>query len=115
MPWDDGAFKVVVFDPPHMVTLGPGSWMAKKYGRLAENWRWVLMQGFAECFRVLATGGVLVFKWNETDVKLSEVLPLAQYNPAFGHTTGRQAKTIWVTFFKSESQKRSSAIDPILE
>jgi DNA modification methylase len=50
--------------------------------------------------RVLKPGGTLVFKWNETDVKLKDVLALAPVAPVFGHTTGRQAKTIWATFFK---------------
>jgi SAM-dependent methyltransferase len=76
LPFPDGTFKLVAFDPPHLVRAGPKSWLAAKYGKLSADWRDDLRQGFAECFRVLATDGVLVFKWNETQVKLSEVLPL---------------------------------------
>ena len=34
LPFDDGTFKLVVFDPPHLHTAGPKSWMAAKYGKL---------------------------------------------------------------------------------
>lgn len=100
MPYPDETFYLVVFDPPHMTTLGANSWMAKKYGRLTGDWRDMIRAGFGECWRVLKPGGTLVFKWNETDVKLNDVLALAPVAPVFGHTTGRQAKTIWATFFK---------------
>ena len=100
MPYPDETFYLVVFDPPHMTTLGANSWMAKKYGRLTGDWQDMIRAGFGECWRVLKPGGTLVFKWNETDVKLKDVLALAPVAPVFGHTTGRQAKTIWATFFK---------------
>ena len=70
LPFDDGAFKLVAFDPPHLVQAGPRSWLAAKYGKLSENWRDDLRQGFAECFRVLASDGVLVFKWARTGLFL---------------------------------------------
>lgn len=102
LPFEDESFYLIVFDPPHMTSLGEKSWMAKKYGRLDGDWRKIIGAGFDECFRVLKTNGTLVFKWNETDVKLKEVLDLAPMPPFFGHRTGRQAKTIWVTFFKAQ-------------
>lgn len=34
LPFKDESFWHVVFDPPHMITLGENSWMAKKYGVL---------------------------------------------------------------------------------
>jgi len=100
LPFDDGAFKLVAFDPPHLVHAGPRSWLAAKYGKLSENWRDDLRQGFAECFRVLAIDGVLVFKWNETQVKLSEVLALTPHQPLFGNTSGKRAGTHWLVFMK---------------
>lgn len=30
---------MVVFDPPHLRTLGETSWMAKKYGKLPKDWQ----------------------------------------------------------------------------
>lgn len=81
LPFADGSFHMVSFDPPHLVRAGPKSWLAAKYGKLGEDWREDLRRGFAECFRVLAPNGVLIFKWNETQVKLSEVLALTDVPP----------------------------------
>lgn len=100
MPFPDGAFKLVVFDPPHLVHAGPKSWLAAKYGKLSEDWREDLSKGFSECFRVLASDGVLVFKWNETQVKLREVLALTSHQPLFGNTSGKKAGTHWLVFMK---------------
>lgn len=102
LPFDDNSFHLVVFDPPHMTSLGASSWMAKKYGRLTDDWKPMIKDGFSECFRVLRPNGTLIFKWNESDVKLKEVLALSSIPPLFGHTTGRQAKTVWVAFIKPE-------------
>lgn len=101
LPFADESFYLIVFDPPHLKTLGDTSWLAKKYGKLDNKWKETIKEGFSECFRVLKKNGTLVFKWNESEVKLSEVLPLAPIAPVFGHTSGRQSKTIWLTFFKS--------------
>lgn len=105
MPFENESFAMVVFDPPHLKTLGQNSWMAKKYGRLPEDWQFMLQKGFAECFRVLRPDGTLIFKWNESEIKSSDVLKLIPYKPLFGHTTGRQAKTIWMAFMKGVSDK----------
>lgn len=101
LPFPEESFYLVVFDPPHMTSLGKNSWMAKKYGRLVGQWQDEIREGFIECFRVLKTNGTLIFKWNESDVKLSEVLPLSPIAPLLGHTTGRQSKTIWTAFIKT--------------
>lgn len=61
LPFEDCSFRLVAFDPPHLVRAGPRSWLAAKYGKLGQDWRDDLRQGFAECFRVLASDGVLVF------------------------------------------------------
>ncbi len=100
LPFPDGAFKLVAFDPPHLVHAGPRSWLAAKYGRLGPDWREDLRQGFAECFRVLEAGGTLVFKWNETQVKLKEVLALTPERPLFGQVSGRNGLTHWLVFMK---------------
>lgn len=100
LPFADGAFKLIAFDPPHLTRAGPRSWMAAKYGKLGPDWRADLRQGFAECFRVLATDGVLVFKWNETQVKVREVLALTPHQPLFGRVSGRGGLTHWLVFMK---------------
>lgn len=100
MPFPSDTFYLVVFDPPHMTTLGAKSWMAKKYGRLTGDWREELRKGFAECFRVLKPNGTLIFKWNEHNVSVGDVLALCPIKPLFGHTSGRQSKTLWMAFLK---------------
>ena len=80
------------------------AYIEAKYGKLGEDWREDLRKGFAECFRVLATDGVLVFKWNETQVKVTEVLALTPVAPLFGHPTGRKGLTHWLVFMRPNAQ-----------
>lgn len=100
LPFPDSTFKLVAFDPPHLVRAGPKSWMAAKYGKLSDDWREDLRKGFAECFRVLQPDGVLVFKWNETQVKIAQVLATTPHKPLFGNTSGKNAGTHWIVFMK---------------
>lgn len=102
MPFEDESFYMVVFDPPHLKTLGGTSWMAKKYGKLPNDWQSLIRKGFEECMRVLKVNGTLVFKWNESEISAKDVLKVIPYKPLFGHTTGRQSKTIWMCFMKEE-------------
>ena len=92
LPFEDESFKLVVFDPPHLNKLGSNSWMAKKYGVLSFDWRTDLKEGFSECFRVLKKDGVLIFKWSEAQIKVSELLELTDYNPLFGHRAPKLGK-----------------------
>jgi SAM-dependent methyltransferase len=101
IPWPDNTFRLVAFDPPHLERAGNKSWMSAKYGKLSDNWREDLRRGFAECFRVLGPGGVLVFKWNETQVKLKEVLALTTERPLFGQVSGQKGMTHWLVFMKA--------------
>lgn len=39
MPFSDDTFKLVVFDPPHLKSIGTKSWMFKKYGSLTSTWK----------------------------------------------------------------------------
>lgn len=101
MPYQDGSFNLVVFDPPHLYRAGPKSWMAKKYGKLdAKSWREDLAKGFNECWRVLSEGGTLILKWNETQIKVKEILNCFSQKPIFGHTTTQNLKTHWMVFYK---------------
>ncbi|MFW5969617.1 MAG: class I SAM-dependent methyltransferase [Halofilum sp. (in: g-proteobacteria)] len=100
LPYPAETFPLAVFDPPHLTRAGPRSWMAARYGTLSEDWRADLRAGFSECFRVLRTEGTLVFKWNETQVALKEVLALTPARPLFGQQAGRAGKTHWLVFMK---------------
>ncbi|MCP3660317.1 MAG: SAM-dependent methyltransferase [Bacteroidetes bacterium] len=102
LPFDDSSFKLVVFDPPHFVRAGEKGWQKKKYGKLNKTWQDDLKLGFSECFRVLATSGILIFKWNETQIKTSEILKLTDEKPLFGHVSGKRANTHWICFMKQE-------------
>ena len=101
IPYPDETFKVVVFDPPHMLNLSEKSWMRKKYGVLdRETWQDDLTKGFAECFRVLKDEGTLIFKWNEVSIPLKDILALTPYKPVLGHPSGKRMGTHWVLFIK---------------
>lgn len=102
MPFDDNRFALVVFDPPHLLRAGQQSYMAKKYGVLdKQTWQADIKAGLAECLRVLRPQGVLVFKWNETHIPLSEVLKLVPVQPLFGNrASGKNLKTHWLVFMK---------------
>ncbi len=100
LPFPTEHFQMVVFDPPHFNNAGDNSWLVKKYGRLNGGWKSMLRDGFSECFRVLATGGTLIFKWNEYQIPVRQILKLAAHAPLFGHRSGRHSKTHWITFYK---------------
>ena len=104
MPFEDKSFKLVVFDPPHLTSLGKTSWMAKKYGVLnKETWRDDIKKGFDECWRVLEDNGVLIFKWNESQIKRKDVLEVIEREPLFGHPTNSKNSTHWFCFMKSDT------------
>lgn len=97
----DNSFSLVVFDPPHFTSLGENSYTAQTYGRLdKETWREDLRLGFSECFRVLKADGILIFKWNEYDILVKDVLSLTPVKPLFGHISGKAQKTHWICFMK---------------
>lgn len=98
IPFLDETFEHVVFDPPHLLRAGKKSWLAKKYGRLnKETWQSDLSKGFDECMRVLKKNGTLVFKWNEDQIKINEVLTCFNQSPMYGN---KRAKTHWLVFMK---------------
>jgi hypothetical protein len=100
LPFQDGQFEMVVFDPPHLVQLGKNSWMAKKYGKLNPRWQDDIQQGFVECFRVLKSTGTLIFKWNENQIPVKDVITLSDIKPLFGHKSGKNSGTHWLCFMK---------------
>lgn len=103
MPYPDKSFKCVIFDPPHLIKGGDKSWLVKKYGRLDEDWQTQLKKGFDECMRVLDDFGTLIFKWNETQITVSEILKVIGINPIIGHKSGRLNNTHWMLFVKGAS------------
>lgn len=101
MEFPDNSFKLVLFDPPHLIKIGKNGWLFKKYGGLSkETWQSDIKAGFDECMRVLDLHGTLIFKWNTRDIKLNELLKVLDKEPLFGHTTTKNGQTIWMTFLK---------------
>lgn len=103
LPFEAERFSLVVFDPPHFERNGAKGWMALKYGKLEGDWRDMLRKGFAECFRVLRPNGTLIFKWNENEIPVSQILALTPERPLFGHKSGKSSQTHWIAFIKTES------------
>lgn len=101
MPFDDNSFKMVVFDPPHLNSLGVKSWMGLKYGILSETWEDDIRLGFSECMRVLEPNGTLIFKWNADQITVSKIISVIGFEPLFGHKSGKAAKTHWLAFMKN--------------
>lgn len=104
LPFPEGTFALVVFDPPHIRRLEARGIITKKYGVLIPGWQEMLRAGFEECFRVLRPDGVLIFKWGSVEIALTEVLALTNHKPLFGHQSGAKAKTHWVAFIKPNNQ-----------
>lgn len=100
MPFENNKFKLVIFDPPHLINAGEKSWLAKKYGKLDSSWPIDIKKGFDECMRVLDEYGVLIFKWNEEQIKLKDILKEIEYKPLIGN---KRAKTHWLVFMKGIS------------
>ena len=102
MNFENESFWHIVFDPPHVKNISLKSVTGFSYGSLdKDTWKDDLKKGFAECFRVLKPNGTLIFKWNEIQIPLKEVLSLTEYKPLYGHRSGKSAKTHWVAFIKA--------------
>lgn len=100
LPFGDGVFRMVIFDPPHLLSRpGKQSVMARWYSTLdPDTWRVDIRAGLAECFRVLARDGFMILKWGEVDVPLSSVLALTDRVPLFGQRSGRGGNVHWQVF-----------------
>lgn len=102
LPFEDNTFYHIVFDPPYLIQGGDKAWMVKKYGKLEKDtWKQVLHDGFAECMRVLKPYGTLIFKWNETQIPVKEVIKAIGHEPLYGNRSGKQCKTHWMAFIKN--------------
>lgn len=100
IPFGDGEFPLVIFDPPHLRKAGERSWLVQKYGRLpAEGWKEYLAAGFKECWRVLSHGGTLIFKWSEDQIKVSQIQDIFPDKPLLG-SRAREGRSIFIVFFK---------------
>lgn len=84
LPFEDNSYYLVVFDPPHIKNIGEKAFMALTYGHLnKDTWQQDIKKGFEECMRVLKPNGVLIFKWNTHDIKVSEIIKAIGVQPLF--------------------------------
>lgn len=97
MDFPDKSYKMVVWDPPHMVYAGKTSNIYKLFGKL-DDWKNDLKKGYEECMRVLDDYGVLIFKWSDCQLKVKTVIQAIGHVPLFGHKT--RMHTIWMAFMK---------------
>lgn len=101
LQFEDKSFKLVVFDPPHLKTKSEVLNSAKLYGTLnPDTWESDIKKGFEECYRVLDDYGVLIFKWNESSIKIKKVLEILSIQPLFGNKQGTKLNTHWLCFMK---------------
>ena len=99
IPFDDCTFDLVVFDPPHLVRAGKTSWLAKKYGTIdLMGWPNEFNKAFQEIMRVLKPTGTMLFKWNEDQIPIKEVLKAFGQQPILGDM---KSKTKWSVFIKN--------------
>jgi SAM-dependent methyltransferase len=106
LPFLDNSFVLVVMDPPHVPGNTITGNITKRYGILRGDWKEMLRQGFAECFRVLKPHGTFILKWSSVRVPLKEILPLAKpQKPLFGSLSGLKMNTYWVAFLKRQIER----------
>lgn len=88
LPFKDGAFKCVNWDPPHMLYESKGKPMAfnfkEKYGILQpETWQSDFKHAFNEFMRVLQPEQCLLMKWNNNHITDKRMLACLPMQPKF--------------------------------
>lgn len=69
--------------------------MVKKYGKLnKDTWKRMLHDGFSECMRVLKPYGTLIFKWNETQIPVKDVITAIGAEPLYDNRSANREKHI---------------------
>lgn len=86
MPFSDGTFRLVVFDPPHLLHAGENSWLARKYGKLdRETWREDLKAGFPDINRAAEISLLTACLYIQKPLKINTVQGRKiQLSPTFG-------------------------------
>ena len=69
----------------------------------------MLRRGFRECFRVLKPFGTLIFKWNEHEIPVSQILALTTEKPLVGQRCGKPSKPHWLVFMKGRDDREGTA------
>jgi len=99
----DKKFKLIVWDPPHLLGKNYKSRITKNYGfLLADSFDSDFKTGFAELWNHLEDYGVLIFKFNDYHIPFKRVLSLFHTQPLFQNTISKNkdSKTKWFCFMK---------------
>lgn len=105
LPFKNGVFDMVVFDPPH-VNTGAGSIFAGRYGHYTTaQIRDLVLRAAKETWRVTTATAFMALKWNDHDQRLSAILDMLKpWAPLFGHKVSerslRRSSTYWVMLSK---------------
>jgi len=110
--------KLIVFDPPHDCCHNNAKGtFTENFGALTpETWFSELKQGFEELWRILAPEGILLFKWNDHDKRLSQLQPCFPTDPLIMQITKQdysirsrkcKTKTFWICFMKIPEEAKT--------
>lgn len=105
LPFKDNIFDLVLFDPPHNIGKWKGFY-TDLYSILEPGkWQKHLYLSTREALRVLKYNGFLIFKWNNRDRSLQNILTLFPWDPLFGtNVSGKggnsRSRTYFVVFQK---------------
>lgn len=94
LPFADGIFDLVVFDPPHHA-FNDRSVMSKTYGAISTvAMKETISVSAIEAARVSKPGALMALKWNDGDYKLGKALELIGRNwlALFGHQVSTKMK-----------------------
>ena len=101
MPFDDETFRMVLFDPPHVIRDEIRGHVTLQYGALPKATAPEdLRRGFAECWRVLALGGSLIFKWAGDPGRVRPFFPAVPIVGTKVVRGGGGLGTRWFVFYK---------------
>ena len=101
LPFKDKAFKLIVWDIPHILSKKNKSIIQKKYGQLDDTYKKDLSTAFNELWRVLEDYGILEFKYADVSIPVKKMLKLFPIEPLFGTPTKKGVNnTFWFCFMK---------------
>lgn len=109
LKFKDKSFKLIVWDPPHLLGKNYKSVITKNYGfLLKDSFDDDFKRGFRELWRCLEDYGTLIFKFNDYHIPFKRVLKLFPISPLFANTISRNkdSKTKWFCFMKIPKQMK---------
>jgi hypothetical protein len=115
LPFADGIFDMVVFDPPHE-NFGKNGKCSALYGwHTTEEIRDIVKRSSREAWRVTRANSLMLLKWNDHGQRLGKILDVigSPWRALFGHKVSmkqwtnadgrpRGSSTYWVAMLRSE-------------